>query len=246
MYQNTKDIYWSPWDMLQNSLEVNQSAWVLRCNGDTLKRVSKHGGVLWNNVFSKWPVPVGFLCAFIFRHRGNALFYRVVHLDFESPFTAQNDDFKSVLIARTHVRQTLILGLDTYWYVSSIHLSQYCIVHNENGACTRGEILSRLSPSYMTIAANAGQRKWRQLRIPAVFFFLIGAALTSAESYQLQEVLEETRVPVRLRMTLELLKKELAICMLQQQLGKEVRTMPRWSREPNSNSKPPSLPRERR
>ena len=49
-----------------------------------------------------------------------------------------------------------------------------------------------------------------------------GAALTSAESHQLQEVLEEMRIPARLRMTLELLKKELAICMLQQQLGKEV------------------------
>ncbi|EDO31613.1 predicted protein, partial [Nematostella vectensis] len=49
-----------------------------------------------------------------------------------------------------------------------------------------------------------------------------GAALTSAESNQLQEILEETNIPIRLRMTLELLKKELAVCLLQQQLGKEV------------------------
>ena len=49
-----------------------------------------------------------------------------------------------------------------------------------------------------------------------------GAALTSAETAQLQEVFEETKVPVRLRLTLELLKKELAVCQLQQQLGKEV------------------------
>lgn len=49
-----------------------------------------------------------------------------------------------------------------------------------------------------------------------------GAALTSAETQQLQEVYEETRVPVRLRLTLELLKKELAVCMLQHKLGKEV------------------------
>ncbi|KAJ7365796.1 Lon protease mitochondrial [Desmophyllum pertusum] len=49
-----------------------------------------------------------------------------------------------------------------------------------------------------------------------------GAALTSAETQLLQEVFEETRVPVRLRLTLELLKKELAVCVLQQQLGKEV------------------------
>ena len=49
-----------------------------------------------------------------------------------------------------------------------------------------------------------------------------GAALTSADTQLLQEVYEETRVPVRLRLTLELLKKELAVCLLQQQLGKEV------------------------
>lgn len=49
-----------------------------------------------------------------------------------------------------------------------------------------------------------------------------GAALTSGETQQLQEVFEETKIPVRLRLTLELLKKELAVCLLQQQLGKEV------------------------
>ncbi|XP_062516509.1 lon protease homolog, mitochondrial-like [Corticium candelabrum] len=49
-----------------------------------------------------------------------------------------------------------------------------------------------------------------------------GAALTSAESLQLQEVLEEVDVSKRLLLTLELLKKELAIVTLQQQLGKEV------------------------
>eukprot|EP00795_Rhopilema_esculentum_P005945 gene5945-11297_t len=49
-----------------------------------------------------------------------------------------------------------------------------------------------------------------------------GAALTSADPAQLQAVLEETNIPNRLMLTLELLKKELAICMLQQKLGKEV------------------------
>ena len=50
----------------------------------------------------------------------------------------------------------------------------------------------------------------------------LGAALTSAEPQQLQAVLEETNVPQRLTLTLELLKKELAVIMLQQKLGKEV------------------------
>ena len=48
-----------------------------------------------------------------------------------------------------------------------------CICRNiscakENGACTRGEILSRLSLSYTSMAMNADQRKWRQVRISAV------------------------------------------------------------------------------
>ena len=51
--------------------------------------------------------------------------------------------------------------------------------------------------------------------------FLLGAALTSAEPHQLQAVLEEINVPQRLALTLELLKKELAVIMLQQKLGKE-------------------------
>ena len=61
--------------------------------------------------------------------------------------------------------------------------------------------------------------------VNGILFFMpfSGAALTSAETQQLQEVYEETRVPVRLRLTLELLKKELAVCMLQHKLGKEVR-----------------------
>jgi len=49
-----------------------------------------------------------------------------------------------------------------------------------------------------------------------------GAALTSGEASQLQEVLEEFDIPKRLMLTLELLKKELAIITLQQRLGKEV------------------------
>eukprot|EP00794_Sanderia_malayensis_P009736 gene9736-10731_t len=49
-----------------------------------------------------------------------------------------------------------------------------------------------------------------------------GAALTSAEPSQLQAVLEEMNIPQRLMLTLELLKKEMAICLLQQKLGKEV------------------------
>ncbi|XP_011408200.2 PREDICTED: lon protease homolog, mitochondrial-like, partial [Amphimedon queenslandica] len=49
-----------------------------------------------------------------------------------------------------------------------------------------------------------------------------GAALTSGESHQIQAVLECPDIPERLMLTLELLKKELAIVTLQKKLGKEV------------------------
>ena len=42
-------------------------------------------------------------------------------------------------------------------------------MHARNGACMRDQIiLSRLLPSYMAMATNADQRKWRQIRISAV------------------------------------------------------------------------------
>lgn len=55
---------------------------------------------------------------------------------------------------------------------------------------------------------------------------ILGAALTSADPPQLQAVLEEQNIPQRLMLTLELLKKELAIITLQQRLGKEVNIQP--------------------
>ena len=41
------------------------------------------------------------------------------------------------------------------------------VVHLENAACARGEILPRLSPSYTSMATNAAQWKWRHIRISA-------------------------------------------------------------------------------
>ena len=47
-----------------------------------------------------------------------------------------------------------------------MHLSQ--VVHKESGACTQSGTLSRLSLSFMPMATNADQRKWRQIHISAV------------------------------------------------------------------------------
>uniref|UniRef100_A0A8D0ABC2 Lon protease homolog, mitochondrial n=1 Tax=Sander lucioperca TaxID=283035 RepID=A0A8D0ABC2_SANLU len=50
----------------------------------------------------------------------------------------------------------------------------------------------------------------------------MGAALTGAESQELQDVLEETNIPKRLYKALSLLKKEYELSKLQQRLGREV------------------------
>ncbi|XP_071969945.1 lon protease homolog, mitochondrial isoform X2 [Engystomops pustulosus] len=50
----------------------------------------------------------------------------------------------------------------------------------------------------------------------------MGAALTGADSQELQDVLEETNIPKRLYKSLSLLKKEYELSKLQQRLGREV------------------------
>ncbi|CAH1961911.1 unnamed protein product [Acanthoscelides obtectus] len=55
-----------------------------------------------------------------------------------------------------------------------------------------------------------------------VYLSDLGAALTAAESKELQEVLEEMDIPKRLMLTLSLLKKEYELSKLQQKIGREV------------------------
>ena len=50
----------------------------------------------------------------------------------------------------------------------------------------------------------------------------LGAALSSGDSNELQEVLEERDIPDRLMLSLSLLKKEYELSKLQQKIGKEV------------------------
>ena len=55
-----------------------------------------------------------------------------------------------------------------------------------------------------------------------VYLSDLGAALTGAEAHELQAVLEEQRIPERLLLVLNLLKKEYQMSMLQQKIGQEV------------------------
>lgn len=78
-----------------------------------------------------------------------------------------------------------------------------------------------LNPIYREALAQLMDAGKRVIDSP-VHLADFGAALTSGESQQLQAVLESTKIPERLMLTLELLKKELVVAALQQKLGKEV------------------------
>ena len=69
-----------------------------------------------------------------------------------------------------------------------------------------------------TCFAQAGQRVIDN----PVYLSDLGAALTSGEAHELQAVLEEKKIPERLMLVLNLLKKEYQMSMLQQKIGKEV------------------------
>ena len=100
------------------------------------------------------------------------LFCRAVTLISSQRFLQKMTNSRAVLIARIHVRSTSKLSQETH--CSAAILSNTLVKCRNisyalgNGAYTRGEILSRLSLSYTSMATNAEQRKWRQRCIPAV------------------------------------------------------------------------------
>lgn len=78
-----------------------------------------------------------------------------------------------------------------------------------------------LNPLYRESVLQMMQAGQRVVDNP-IYLSDMGAALTGAESQELQEVLEETNIPKRLYKALSLLKKEYELSKLQQRLGREV------------------------
>ncbi|XP_051549346.1 lon protease homolog, mitochondrial-like [Myxocyprinus asiaticus] len=78
-----------------------------------------------------------------------------------------------------------------------------------------------LNPLYRESVLQMMQVGQRVVDNP-IYLSDMGAALTGAESHELQDVLEETNIPKRLYKALSLLKKEYELSKLQQRLGKEV------------------------
>lgn len=78
-----------------------------------------------------------------------------------------------------------------------------------------------LNPLYRESVLQMMQAGQRVVDNP-IYLSDMGAALTGAESHELQDVLEETNIPKRLYKALSLLKKEYELSKLQQRLGREV------------------------
>lgn len=78
-----------------------------------------------------------------------------------------------------------------------------------------------LNPLYRESLAQVMDVGFKMIDSP-VHLADFGAALTSADPHQLQEVLECLEIPKRLMLSLELLKRELAVATLQQKIGKQV------------------------
>uniref|UniRef100_A0A8C2VAB5 Lon protease homolog, mitochondrial n=1 Tax=Chinchilla lanigera TaxID=34839 RepID=A0A8C2VAB5_CHILA len=78
-----------------------------------------------------------------------------------------------------------------------------------------------LNPLYRSSVLQMMQAGQRVVDNP-IYLSDMGAALTGAESHELQDVLEETNIPKRLYKALSLLKKEFELSKLQQRLGREV------------------------
>ncbi|ELW62858.1 Lon protease like protein, mitochondrial [Tupaia chinensis] len=78
-----------------------------------------------------------------------------------------------------------------------------------------------LNPLYRESVLQMLQAGQRVVDNP-IYLSDMGAALTGAESHELQDVLEETNIPKRLYKALSLLKKEFELSKLQQRLGREV------------------------
>ncbi|KAG8126776.1 hypothetical protein E2320_021866 [Naja naja] len=78
-----------------------------------------------------------------------------------------------------------------------------------------------LNPLYRESVLQMMQAGQRVVDNP-IYLSDMGAALTGAESHELQDVLEETNIPKRLYKALSLLKKEYELSKLQQRLGREI------------------------
>uniref|UniRef100_A0A665SWI7 Lon protease homolog, mitochondrial n=1 Tax=Echeneis naucrates TaxID=173247 RepID=A0A665SWI7_ECHNA len=78
-----------------------------------------------------------------------------------------------------------------------------------------------LNPLYRSSVLQMMQAGQRVVDNP-IYLSDMGAALTGAESHELQDILEEINIPKRLYKALSLLKKEYELSKLQQRLGREV------------------------
>uniref|UniRef100_A0A3Q3KK23 Lon protease homolog, mitochondrial n=1 Tax=Monopterus albus TaxID=43700 RepID=A0A3Q3KK23_MONAL len=106
--------------------------------------------------------------------------------------------------------------------LTSVHQIFVCVVQALTAEIVKTirDIIA-LNPLYRSSVLQMMQAGQRVVDNP-IYLSDMGAALTGAESHELQDVLEEINIPKRLYKALSLLKKEYELSKLQQRLGREV------------------------
>ena len=102
------------------------------------------------------------------QHRGNSLSCRAITSTLSQRLLHKMTNSSAVLIARLHARQRSKLSLDTYWYVSSMHLAQHELSTKETELALEVKFHQDVHWVYMAMAMNADPLKWRQIRVSAV------------------------------------------------------------------------------
>ncbi|KAG8454812.1 hypothetical protein GDO86_001144 [Hymenochirus boettgeri] len=136
----------------------------------------------------------------------------------------------SKLVKEIEKREQLVIDAETPQGVLMVEVDN--VMHedfqnNEEVKALTAEIVKTirdiiaLNPLYRESVMQMMQAGHRVVDNP-IYLSDMGAALTGAESGELQDVLEETNIPKRLYKSLSLLKKEYELSKLQQRLGREV------------------------
>ncbi|XP_072401412.1 lon protease homolog, mitochondrial [Diabrotica undecimpunctata] len=145
---------------------------------------------------------------------------RVVKTPIESTKTVENKDQKAASPSAKPIIEGLLMAEVENVVHNKFRQTEEVKALTQEVIKTIRDIIS-LNPLYRDSLQQMMHQGQRVVDNP-VYLSDLGAALTAAESKELQEVLEEMDIPKRLMLSLSLLKKEYELSKLQQKIGREV------------------------
>ena len=135
-----------------------------------------------------------------------------------SPPSLSSDDIQSKIVTSTERSKVMMVEVENVNHIPFTSNDELKAVSAEVVKTIRDIIA--MNPLYRENIAQIIQGN--KVADNPVYISDLGAALTSADSEALQQVLEETNVSNRLMLALSLLKKEFELSKLQQKIAKEV------------------------